>query len=79
MNQFQILESSASGDKTFGLKITSTNGDVFTFENISHNRSDVERLNAQMSGADISSVHFRDIVCDFIVLLAAEKIALISR
>ena len=58
----------------YGVTIKSDKGQTYTYPEIADRRSDAERLLRRLEQGDISPVHYDDVVYDFILELAYERL-----
>lgn len=66
----QKITTEESSFLSYGLILTGYDGCIYTFNDISTNHTSVERLGNKFVVSDISELHFRDIIDDFIALEA---------
>ena len=59
---------------TYGVTIKSEKGQICTYPEIADRRSDAERLLRRLEQGDVSPVHYDDVVYDFILELAYERL-----
>lgn len=62
-----LTQDRYKGRAVYGLCISFENGRSQTFRCVSFFRPEAERLRARLSGADVSALHYADIVCDSLV------------
>jgi hypothetical protein len=70
----EILVDDSQFYKTYGVNVADLKGFEFTYSDVSLSRKDVQRLVDRVGKMDISTVHLRDIVLDYIEELAGVDI-----
>ncbi len=69
-NNLTVVDGSHKGVHYYGVEIKTENGDIYKYDAISPCEEEVIRLVERLSTADdISPVHFKDIVRDYITEL----------
>ncbi len=76
--EFKIIETKKNNRMLYGLQISDTSGKTYSYKNIAENKEDAEELVSRMSAEYISPVHFTDIISDFIMEKAIEKISALN-
>lgn len=74
MSKAEILKTEHTEGITFGVQLESAMGQCYAYPEISDRRSDAERLMHRLKQSDISPVHFDDVVRDYILELAFERL-----
>ena len=70
-----FLKTEPTGGSTFGIRIETDQGETRAYPDISERRSDAERLMRRLEQGDVSPVHCDDVVRDFILELAYERLS----
>ena len=74
ITEYATIETEYNNTDVFGLQIRCANGEIREYRFISPFSGDVQALICQMRSADISSVHFDDIVADYLKKLFIDKL-----
>ena len=70
----ELLQNRRDGAVTYGVSIISARGTTRTYPDISASRPEAERLLRRLRTDDVSPLHYDDIVRDYIIELAFERI-----
>lgn len=73
---YYVIKTEQNGTEVYGLQIRCANGEIREYLFISPFENDVHDLIRQMSAADISAVHFDDVVADYLKKLFIEELFL---
>ena len=73
MTGIELLENKRDGHVVFGLLIRGADGREYEYPDISSDRGETERLQRRLASADIAPMHYDDIVRDYIMELAFER------
>ena len=68
-----VIEHTHSDNVSYGLKITEENTET-VYQNLSDSKANVEQLCQNLQNSDISAVHINDIIRDFIVEEAYDRL-----
>ena len=68
-----VIKQTDSDNVSYGLKITEENIETI-YSNLSDNKENVEQLCQNLQNSDISVVHINDIIRDFIVEEAYDRL-----
>ena len=74
MPEFTTIISTEGGTKEYGLRILFEDGSVREYRSLSPIASEAERLRDRLSDSDVSPVHYDDVVRDYILETAYERI-----
>ncbi|MBR3767886.1 MAG: hypothetical protein IKL10_06570 [Clostridia bacterium] len=69
----EVIEESVKGSTIFSIRITTTEKE-FNYYGITENKEDAEALSEQIKAGNISPVHFNDVIHDFIIGKAYDKL-----
>lgn len=76
MKNVTLTESNKNGYKMYGIEIITDEGEKLQYQELSFDKSAVEKLAKNLVNSDISTVHIKDIVGDFIVGESCDKLIL---
>ena len=74
MTTATLLQTELADGTVYGIRIKTDRGQTFTSPDISEHCSDAERLLRRLDQGDVSPVHYDDVVRDYIMELAYERL-----
>lgn len=74
INEIKVLQSGPENENGYDLLIKTENSD-FLYKNISENKNLLEKLRMRMLKDDIATVHLNDIIRDFIIENAINRLS----
>ncbi|MBQ6065687.1 MAG: hypothetical protein IJK89_02610 [Clostridia bacterium] len=69
-----LVQTEQADGITFGIRIATDQGQIFTYPEIAERRADTERLVRRLKLSDVSPLHYDDVVRDYILALAFERL-----
>lgn len=75
INKITVVEEQSADGEMYGLEIT-VNDKVFRYKDISSNKNEIEQLKTRLSNENISEKHVNDIIKDFIIGKAYDRLIL---
>ena len=70
----ELLTSKQEDCTVYGVSVSNAQGMLLTYPDISASRSETERLLHRLRDGDVSPLHYDDVVRDYILALAYERI-----
>ena len=70
----ELLTGKQDDCTVYGVSVSNTQGMLLTYPDISASRGETERLLRRLRDGDVSLLHYDDIVRDYILALAYERL-----
>ena len=73
MAEFRLCSATTDGETMYGVSVTAADAVVRAYPYVSSRRSEAVRLLDRMQGADLSPVHVEDVVADYLLEIAYQR------